>query len=355
LARLDNRTVPKPDNYDVASGQSFPEFLKTFEDYCRNNFRGSSTLWTSELGRFLEGSIHKAYIALRVPGDCYEAIKRKLLKWYKDSHDVISHDTMKRFEKAQMKLHESLWLYATRLERAFRLAYPSRNVEYSKTLRRKFIGTVSKSFRKHLTTAQSIRRMNGQDLTWSNILSLSSEQDAQANVTDTAEEPEEIEVLACAPPLVSDPSRRSMSLGRAHDSHQTKGNSKPFQFSSAAQEFHPSSDVRNSGAFNRSASAHPLSRSSFRSSTGGRTCYYCKRVGHVKANCRRLNGLCLACGSADHRIAACPHRQTLASMISSQTPTASSPRPRVTFSSNVNRGEDTSHPSQSIVQPPLNC
>jgi hypothetical protein len=40
-----------------------------------------------------------------------------------------------------------------------------------------------------------------------------------------------------------------------------------------------------------------------------RTCYYCNRAGHVKADCRRFNGLCLVCGSPSHQISTCPQRR----------------------------------------------
>ena len=341
FSRMDNRTMPKPEKYDLASGQPLKEFLSTFEEYCLNNYRGSKSLWTSELERFLEGSIHEAYLVLRVPGDSYSSIKKKLVKWCKDSQDVIRKDTLRKFEKAQFKPQESLRLYAARLERAFRLAYPSRNVEKSKTLRHKFMLTVPKTFRKHLATAQSIRKMNGQELTWSNVLSLASEQDAQRGLSDTVEEPEEIEVLSCAPP------RRSVSLGRTGAPSDTRDAPRPFQFSPTAQDFQPSGN-RNTGAARRSASAHPAGRQWRGSFFETRTCNYCKLVGHVKANCRRLNQLCLACGSADHRIATCPHRRVLSSAVDSLSgPPTVKPKTRVSFGPNVNQSTAMACPPTS--------
>ena len=45
LARLDSRSVPKPEFFDTQSGQPFEQFLQTFEDYCHHNFRGSTHIF----------------------------------------------------------------------------------------------------------------------------------------------------------------------------------------------------------------------------------------------------------------------------------------------------------------------
>ena len=57
------------------------------------------------------------------------------------------------------------------------------------------------------------------------------------------------------------------------------------------------------------------------------SCFYCKKVGHVKSECWRYNRRCLACGSSEHRIAQCPRRRG-----ASGAGSASPPR-RVSFAS----------------------
>ena len=39
-------------------------------------------------------------------------------------------------------------------------------------------------------------------------------------------------------------------------------------------------------------------------------CDYCQKTGHTQQECRRANGLCLACGSGDHTIEGSPHKRT---------------------------------------------
>ena len=43
--------------------------------------------------------------------------------------------------------------------------------------------------------------------------------------------------------------------------------------------------------------------------TENKTCDHCKRSNHTRNECWRLLGLCLVCGSNEHRIGACPKRR----------------------------------------------
>ena len=45
LARLDNRSVPRPEVFDLDSGRPFDSFLKDFESYCSGTFTGDQSWW----------------------------------------------------------------------------------------------------------------------------------------------------------------------------------------------------------------------------------------------------------------------------------------------------------------------
>lgn len=281
FARFDTRSVPKPEPFNLASGQPFPDFLVLFEEYCQTTFKGSNTLWVSEFGRLLEGPIQEAFTALRVPGDSYKKIKNKLLKWCEESKENLVEQIRKKFEKTKMQPGESLRLFAARLESAFRLAYPHRDPIKSGTLRRKFLQTIPRSFRKQLSTAKSLMLMQGKDLAWQDILHLASRQDLDGESSDYQSAADLPSVWVSAAPVgeISTP-RDKKYLTRSRLTPPARGGT--FRDENVRSQRDDS-----------------------------RTCYHCHRTGHIKSECRELNNLCFACGSKDHRIARCPRRANM--------------------------------------------
>ena len=186
LDRLDHRSVPKPEVFDITSGQPFLKFLDTFEDFCQYTYKGGSALWVTELGRYLTGEIAQAFSALRVAGDSYETVRHKLVQWVNDSRETYETEAKSRFNKAKRYIDEPLRLYAARIEKAFRLTYPKRQVESSSTLRKKYCETIPRSLYKQIQTFSSIRRsMGDKDIKWSKILELASQCDAERECSDT--------------------------------------------------------------------------------------------------------------------------------------------------------------------------
>ena len=297
LNRLDHRSVPKPDVFDSTSGQPFELFLQTFEEYCSNNFRGSTLLWVSELGRFLSGDMLSAYSSLRVPGESYSTLIGKLCKWRRDSKEAYQTNLRHRFTKAKMLPNEGYRLYAARLEKSYRIAYPRRTIEYSRTLRQKFFDTVPRAFRKQLKTAHSICiTMNGGAMPWSNILALASRQDADKDETDTSpqvSDSDAIWVNTCTP---REPTKTYYADGKKKASLPANGI--PSVLPTAP--FLPSRQI----------------------------CDFCKKPGHMRHECRKRLGLCLVCGSSEHTIARCPHRRERSALQRMQNRESFTPSPR---------------------------
>ena len=299
--RLDSRTVPKPEKFDSTSGQSFKEFLNMFEEYCQNNFRGSTRLWIAELGRLLSGDMLSAFETLRGTGDSYETVKSKLLQWQQDSSESRSADIKAKFTKCKMKPGEKLRLYAARCEKSFRLAYPRRNVEHSTTLRDKFKSTIPTSYQKQLTTARSLGlTMNSTDLTWSTILSLASCWDAE-NDSDSSDG---VQVWSTS---------IKKSLDQTDACTQGGMESKLAFYDSPRhrRRSFTARSVRGNVSLAQPLLAPPVNQRSSSLPRDNRTCHYCKIKGHIKSQCWRLHGLCLVCGSNDHSIKDCPNRRTL--------------------------------------------
>ena len=292
LSKLDGRKAPKPNKYDVTSGRPLEAFLAEFEEYCVHSFRGSSSLWASELADFLTGPIYEAYNALCCPGESYQVLKHKLQNWFSDYKETIHEKTRKKFEKAQIKPGEPLRLYAARLEKLFTLAYPSKNIKSSRTLRRKFLDTVPRGFRKHVFAVASFMRMQGRELDWSNILPLTSSYDAE-HVTDKSSldsDPEVSEVWAAT--SASSPNLTVKSAHRDVPGSQRILSSKKYIQDSHGPAYHLGGGDTSNGTSRETV---------FES----RSCHFCKRKGHLKQDCRRYNKQCLACGSSSHMVSNC--------------------------------------------------
>lgn len=180
LERLDTRVVPRPEPFDMSSGQSIREFFSEFEAYCEHSFRTRKNTWIGELGRRLAGELKGAFEALRGLNDKYRDIKGKLMQWYTDSREQCQLETKAAFGKAVREPYEPLRLYSARLERLFKMAHPKRNIENSKVLLIKFLETVSTKFRRQIENAIGIAKiMTGKTLMWTRIVTLASLVDTQ--------------------------------------------------------------------------------------------------------------------------------------------------------------------------------
>jgi hypothetical protein len=152
LEKIDNRKVPVLEKYDENSGQCLHDYCKKFEKYCGGNFKGGKDAWTGELERHLEGKTLQAFSSLKHEGNSYDVVKRKLLQWYNDMKETRKKRNKLSFTNAQYDSSESMFIFSNRLEKLFKLAYPFRRVEDSRTLRERYVAAVPKPFRRILTS-----------------------------------------------------------------------------------------------------------------------------------------------------------------------------------------------------------
>lgn len=297
FSKFDTRSVPKPEVYDSDSGQKFEEFLILFEEYCRCNFKSSSVLWIGELGRLLTGSMHQAFQALRIPGDSYETVKSKLIKWNKDMQQYRYSSLKNRFHAAEPLLGEPLRLYAARLEKAFRLANPGKDVEGSNSLRDKFSQSVPISFQRQLVNLKNMHvTMTGKSITWNTILTLASCYDSD-NVENFDEGMLESSNVYAA----------QVGIGKTDAVTQCEGSpllENRYLNNYNSSRYRSETDAKNSVNRVKVDVAEDYSKS-----RESRECFYCKKKGHIKSNCWKFNRLCLACGQQNHQIANCPNRR----------------------------------------------
>ena len=358
LERLDVRVSPEMEPYDKNSGQSLTDYLNDFEEYCANRFKGRDSAWIGELGRHLKGEIHQAFLAHRAYGDSYGDLKKKLLKWHRESKEKREVDCKAAFSKASMQQGESVRLYAPRLENLFRQAYPHKDVETSYTLRDRFLGSIPRRYRKQVKSVLALTKTMGTgSMKWSQIVTWVGNYEE----TVTSEESEG-QVAERGIWTIVD---RQDSAGRTGgDDHlqQTSFFGSKQQVSTPRRRFLPRSFPRSRsiGAMPRasgcrgSRETNANSGWNFQLTASDRDlaarCDFCGILGHSRANCRRRLGLCLVCGDRGHKVKDCSkwRRNYQSSMTRSYSEGSNSrmyrpPHRQVRF--------DTGPPSQVSQQP----
>ena len=299
LERLDNRKVPTPEPFDAASGFSFSDFLDTFEEYCRHTFCGRDRSWVGELGRFLVGDMHDAFIAHRAPSDSYASIKNKLVKWHREAKMRRQAGSKAMFNKASMKPYESLRLYAPRLENLFRCAYPQKPVETSQALQDKYLETIPKKYGNQIKGAISLTwSVNGKKLLWSQIVTLAG------GLEEALAEPKVPEPSGPSAWQVVDTSRPALTVAScdAATQYYVPG------WEDAPVDTMYAGNRSSKSALGPAAEDSRIVPLSHEERERAMTCHHCGRLGHAWRNCRRRLGLCLSCGSGDHHMASCPDR-----------------------------------------------
>ena len=147
--------------------------------------------------------------------------------------------------------------------------------------------------------------MSQKELTWSNILSLASRYDVQEGQFHSKVDND---TSVWFTEGLSNYNKSVMESQRSRSFMPSHNRSKPCAAKPFYTQRSQSVDRRDLCRPSHSSNA-PRSKSVAR----GRNniiCFYCKKVGHVKAECRRFLKLCLVCGSSQHQISTCPERHT---------------------------------------------
>lgn len=287
---LDLRTAAPMKKFDSSTGQSLLKYLERFEDYCRRKFVGDSDTWVDELERHLIGRSLEIFNAAYSPDESYEVIKRRLLEWDADMRDAHREDSKTDFRKAERRNGETMHMYANRLGSLYKRAYPNRNLNFSRTLREKYVSSVPRSFGAILEGNIMSRSVKGKPIPWKLIETYARHYDISK--TRKNRKPNEDS---------DDDIVNSATVKR-----KTKDASTQFSVESSptGSQNYQRARVVNRGE-NREQKPWFTNFNNVPRKAGA--CYFCGRLGHREAECRAKQKLCFLCGAGDHFVRQCPN------------------------------------------------
>ena len=340
ITKIDNRRVPKLSKFDENSGLSLGSYLTNFESYCEDNLKGSSKFWIDELEQHLVGDTLKALKSIKDVEDTYETMKEKLLSWYNDMKELRKKRYKEKFHKAKYNSGESLYLYSTKMEKLFHLAYPKHTVNSSEMLREQFIKTISKDCKKIFTDYITHKRLMDQKITWSMIQKCARVQDLEIEEKkrekkDTEEESDEVkEIEINIQQKVKNPNEEKYKNSSRNDRDDRNNRSPTYHrdnypnsnrysnYQSHAQNEKSNEPYRSERTYNGSRNNNfhynnyraksyqndhqnnyqRNKRFSSPPNTFNSRCTKCNRYGHSEHRCRlNVVGPCFNCGLMGHR------------------------------------------------------
>ena len=270
----DSRSVVTPPKFELDGRSSLSDYLCSYEEYFRNKYRGSDFDKTQMLGQFLTGELLQVFEAKGGRKLKYDRMKEELLSHFKKLKIGKKSFWRKQLETLKPNEDEKWDIFGMRLAKIAELAYPKDKRECASQLRNQFLKRLPDSIVAKITDIERTQKAasGGKEkfLAFSTLAQISKE--LQATTT------------------------RPTSIMWASDAVDNSGATEvAFQ----RQAFRP--------PVNRYSSPSPYSSSRQRpaSAPRSRTSNYCKRPGHVSANCWRAAKLCLICGG-DHSMEMCP-------------------------------------------------
>ena len=302
LGKLDNRTVPALEKFDLDSGQDLLKYFQKFESYCESNFRGSDSFWIPQLEKQFQGDILLFMMASKGVDDSYSEIKKKLLKWYDNTKSLRKETRRQNFKESQLHPGEQLYMFSVRMEKMFKLAYPKEDHQKSKKLIERFTTSLPKHLAKPFAAMILDCKVKYQKPKWADIQRLATLKD--------------IEYMKSKKSVASnnnnDDTEITINIGQGStnfSSERSQVGGVPFhrkpRGNNDRQHNSQNKQLASSQRDNRSWSRDP--------------CSYCNFRTHDYENCRLRLGLCFHCGKKGHQKVECPDLREVLGLAQSGT------------------------------------
>jgi hypothetical protein len=311
LEKLDSRAYPTLSKFDFNGSLGLRSYLRKFERYCENTFRGDKSLWTDELERLLEGETLMALRNFKELGVGYREVKQKLLCWYEDTKDIRKEKNRMKLRQVKLEHEESIFLFSSRLEGMYRAAYPKHEVNMSKILREIFASSLPRDARLAWSSQVMASRMNGSKVTWNSVQKFARAYDKELEYRSRRKESGSNEIFIQVGK--TDPrSSRGIASGVRQNCNSVKGRShldEPKVLGRCAgfqdAKYIENLQYRSHGEMSEHARKSMVpDASQFEKPV----CRYCNRPGHIIRDCRSRLKACYACGDTGHFFRDCSRR-----------------------------------------------
>lgn len=316
LSNLDNRKVPKLLTYNEESGQDFVKYMKRFEEYCLNNFKGNKDFWLGELETLLKGKCLKNFQSIRECHEDYDEVKDKLMSWFKEYKHKRKEGARNKFKNSKIKSGETLFMFSTRVETLFKLAYPKHPIGNSSTLVYQFINAVPKTVRELFRSKLMDYKLKNRKIEWKFVQKCAKLRDQEndriiANETekrDTDSEKEVVINLSNSKNTVAKVEREKKKINEDNDNSKgptyfTKDNYSSDEGQHRGRTFYSSYRRQPEGNYKVNHIQHTNTWNRIPYSP---FCKVCNKMGHSSNMCRRLRKECFICGDREHFMNECP-------------------------------------------------
>jgi len=328
VERLDRRKMPPMQKFDETSGQDLKKYLRRFEAYCRDNFRGDRDAWADVLQEHLQGRSLETFRSLRGIDDSYDEVRQKLIDWYDEMGEVRRERNKAVFKRARPEPNEAMHIYSNRLQRLYRIAYPSRRIDLSRSLREKYIQTIPRDFQKILKSQILSQKIKEQPVTWKLVQKCARHFDLEKERENSDRDDRGFTVSVANLKKLKDASTQyfnSTVMQPSVDPEHRSSTRRDFSPAAPARATVSRVDARASVPnVTQGREPRPWYADMTRPYTSGMKCFHCKRPGHISRECRLRNNLCFICGSNEHFARQCTRNNNAHDPESRRAPRSSS-------------------------------